>query len=423
MSLAPDTPYSSRSAPGPPSATSSTFTHSRSVHSTNRPHTSGIKTVVTAPPWARDEPPSPGEEAPPSTFTHPAIPDGRSDHRPSDVTSYQSSTGDENMAGPSRWWAFTRPRPEDTGPGSPTLPLTSNAARLGFHRGRALSVNWLPASLSRRPGDGETSPREREIQVGTDLRMPKLHLDLQEMHSPQTVAQTKTPGWDVPWSPRAPGQPTVSWDTSAGSDEDSNEKSGVWQTRKKRIRVYMLTNVYVPLLFRVVNIMFTTSALAIGIRIRLVERRYHIEGVLGASPTLVIIFAPLTLVHVIVAIYLEYFGRPLGLWRTSAKLAHTLIEVVFICAWSAALGLCFDNFFTSIIPCAASSSTSWYNTIPRPPPIPGLNGLTGIGDMICDEQLALICLVGVGLIMYCFNLVISLYRIFEKVKYHPMTGS
>lgn len=37
---------------------------------------------------------------------------------------------------------------------------------------------------------------------------------------------------------------------------------------------------------------------------------------------------------------------------------------------------------------------------------------------MCDHQMALIVLVGIGLLMYCFNLVISLYRIFEKVKYH-----
>ena len=117
----------------------------------------------------------------------------------------------------------------------------------------------------------------------------------------------------------------------------------------------------------------------------------------------------------------EYFGRPLGLWRTSGKLAHTLVEVVFICAWSAALALSFDNFFTSIIPCASPSAVSWYSSLPRPgpPPLPGINGSSGVGGTLCNEQLALICLVGVGLIMYCFNLVISLYRIFEKVKYHP----
>lgn len=114
---------------------------------------------------------------------------------------------------------------------------------------------------------------------------------------------------------------------------------------------------------------------------------------------------------------LEYFGRPLGLWRTSAKLAHTLLEVLFICAWSAALSLCFDNFFTSLIPCASASASSWYNKLPRPSyDIPIFEG--SLGDEICDQQLALICLVGVGLIAYCSNLVISLYRVFEKVKYH-----
>ena len=124
-----------------------------------------------------------------------------------------------------------------------------------------------------------------------------------------------------------------------------------------------------------------------------------------------------------VAIYLEYFGRPLGLWNTSSKLAHTLTEVLFVCAWSAALSLCLDNFFTSLVPCASPSSTSWYNQIPRPiSPLPDLGRHGGgVGDKICDDQVVLIILVGIGLIMYCVNLVISLFRIFEKVKYRPGT--
>jgi len=138
--------------------------------------------------------------------------------------------------------------------------------------------------------------------------------------------------------------------------------------------------------------------------------------------TIVIIFAPLTLVHVMVAIYLEYFGRPLGLWNTSSKLTNTLLEVFFICAWSAALSLCFDNFFTSLIPCAAPSSIAWYNQIARPvdPTFPNLGRHEGgVGDRICDNQLVLIIVVAIGLIMYCMNLFISLFRIFQKVKQHP----
>jgi hypothetical protein len=121
---------------------------------------------------------------------------------------------------------------------------------------------------------------------------------------------------------------------------------------------------------------------------------------------------------ILTLIKLEYFGRPLGLWRTSGKLAHTLSEVVLICAWSAALSLCFDNFFTSLIPCSSPSEMAWYNQLPRPPStVPNFEG--ALGDQICDNQLVLICLVGIGLMAYCANLVISLFRIFEKVKYHP----
>ena len=109
----------------------------------------------------------------------------------------------------------------------------------------------------------------------------------------------------------------------------------------------------------------------------------------------------------------------MGLWRTSAKLAYTLSEVLFICMWSAAVSLCFDNFFTSIVPCASHNSIAWYSSIPRPTSPFGDLGRHegGVGDALCDDQLALICLVGIGLLMYCFNLIISLYRIFEKVKY------
>jgi len=243
------------------------------------------------------------------------------------------------------------------------------------------------------------------------------------VQQPFTLSHNATPGWDTPWSARmaAQGPSRRRRDGSFAVntvDEQETSSARKSQTRRKKFRTFLLTNTYVPLLFRFINIAFTTAALGVAIRIRQWEKQNNVMGVVGSSPTLVIIFAPLTLVHVMAAVYLEYFGRPLGLWRTSAKLTHTLSEVLFICAWSAALSLCFDNFFTSLVPCASPSSISWYNQLPRPPTnLPNFEG--SIGDKLCDSQLALICLVGVGLLMYCINLVISLFRIFEKVKYHP----
>ncbi|RDB29197.1 hypothetical protein Hypma_015411 [Hypsizygus marmoreus] len=370
-------------------------------------------------PWARDEPPSPKDQPSESIIdSHHAT-----ESRPSDVTSYNTSTTDLT----SRWWTFTLPRPgrshHYTDVSSPT---TSRPERKGL---RDLSMSWLPTTASLREASFSRRDREKDAETAHHDSGMNRNWDLSislpsPPAAPYTLAHNVTPGWDSPWSPRvaAQGPPGHNLDSSYGLEEhesrsdDSHKDLSTWQRRRRNFRTFILTNTYVPLLFRFINITFTTAALAVAIHIRRMEITGHAMGAVGSSPTVVIIFAPLTLVHVMIA--LEYFGRPLGLWRTSGKLTHTLSEVLFICAWSAALSLCFDNFFTSLVPCASPSSMSWYNELPRPPSIvPNFEG--GLGDRICDNQLALICLVGIGLLAYCTNLIISLFRIFEKVKYHP----
>ncbi|KAJ7225410.1 hypothetical protein GGX14DRAFT_420348 [Mycena pura] len=379
-----------------------------------------VPTIVTSPPWAKDEPPSPTDEL--FTDTHHAT-----ESRPS-FTSFQSTHASNE---PSRWFAFTRPRGGSDAPILPqsSLPDTEKADRKnGSFKDR--SISWLPSQR-----DGSTPfPRRNRQQSRASTMNRNWNLSIALPTPPTssfTMQHNPTPGWDVPWTSRVGAQgPARRQEGSAEDDEsspvDSDKLYTVWSQHRKRLRAFILSNTYVPLLFRLINIAFTTSALAIAIRIRLIEKRMHTMGELGSSPTLVIIFAPLTLLHVMSSIYasiyafsLEYFGRPLGLWRTSRKLAHTLSEVLFICAWSAALSLCFDNFFTSSIPCASASSISWYSSITRPTS----DSDPVSGDKRCDNQLALICLVGIGLLAYCANLVISLFRIFEKVKYHPAAST
>ncbi|EIW86608.1 hypothetical protein CONPUDRAFT_134006 [Coniophora puteana RWD-64-598 SS2] len=401
---------SPKKGPPTPSLSTASLTGNFSVRSNAHAPPSTIRTVITAPPWAQDEPPSPTEPHDPDR-PRPVV-----DLRSSDVTSSRSSVA-LGQAGPSthsHWWAFARPH-ADVGE---AYPFEGSGAGSFNPDKKAVSFKerspWLMSGTRRSPQDlaKDRAFREQNSNLYLDLPRP----------DPFTVSQSKTPGWDIPWQSKEMSALTHGDNHSRGAqsalsrpDDTVSHKS---RSRKKRFRAFLLSNIYVPLLFRFVNITFTTAALAIAIRIRQLEMRYHVMGVVGSSVTLVIIFAPLTLVHVMVAIYLEYFSRPLGLWRTSAKLAHTLLEVCFICAWSAALSLCFDNFFTSLIPCASISDTSWYNQLARPSlNLPSLGrGEGGVGDTICDDQLVLICLVGVGLIMYCINLVISLFRIFEKVK-------
>ena len=88
----------------------------------------------------------------------------------------------------------------------------------------------------------------------------------------------------------------------------------------------------------------------------------------------------------------------------------------FIAMWSASLSLCFDNYFTSPLRCVPESATFWWNRIGRMAQIPANEG--AVGNQICHDQVALICVVFAGVVLYCLNLIISLFRIFEKVKYH-----
>ncbi|KAF9787142.1 hypothetical protein BJ322DRAFT_1186412 [Thelephora terrestris] len=379
-------------------------------HSQQLQRPSQIKTVVTVPPWARDEPPSPTDQ-------HDFLPVAphESLRRPSNAASYQSSS-----PRPSRWWTFTLPRPQRTN--------TLEKDVLGGVE-RDLRGNLLKDRLSSRwSGSGDNTTLRNSEQNENTRGGWNLHIDLpRSPGKPFTLSHTQSPGWDTPWSARLPTSiarangngNAYNGMLSEEHQQEEDHEQDPWKQRKKLLRNFLLTNGYVPLLFRFVNITFTTSALAIAIRIRALEMSNHVRGAVGSSPVLVIIFAPLTLAHVMIAIYLEYFGRPLGLWRTSRKLAHTLLETLFICAWSAALSLCLDNYFTSVIPCSEEGK-EWYNELPPPPTIPDVGS---VGPRICRNQLALIFLVLIGLIMYCMSLVISLYRIFEKVKYIGPTNS
>jgi len=58
-------------------------------------------------------------------------------------------------------------------------------------------------------------------------------------------------------------------------------------------------------IIRLLNFTFTTATLAIAITIRTRERESNLVGAVGSSPILAVIFAPPTLVHVMVAVYVR----------------------------------------------------------------------------------------------------------------------
>lgn len=186
-------------------------------------------------------------------------------------------------------------------------------------------------------GNVRRTPPSRRKTRGLHLPLPT--------PAPFTLAQTRTPGWDTPWSggSSGPGGRSSRSNTNVfvgqgsnlgvrdyaqlnghGHDNGASDTSpdggrnrSKWYRRRKRIRAFVLNNSYVPLvrtsplsggalelccspfnadclslqLFRVINITLTTAALAVAITIRRIEKKYGILGAVGSSPSVPFLFS------------------------------------------------------------------------------------------------------------------------------------
>ncbi|KAK0555144.1 hypothetical protein OC846_001825 [Tilletia horrida] len=270
--------------------------------------------------------------------------------------------------------------------------------------------------------------------------------------------QPRTPGWSTPWRPETP---TTNFPFGAGGDgfgfgfgngADPHEHGGLdleklgallgrhsggggldgggrgrsamgaggkggddnYHDYFQRFRTFLLLNPFAPFFFRMINLTFTTATLAVAIKIHERLRAIGDASLVGSSPILGIIFAPLTLAHVFSQIYMEYFGRPIGLWSVRSKLFYTLIELVFVCFWSAELALSFDNLSTSPLECCCGASRLFNED-----DLDLINRNQDKVGYICRLQSTLAGLSFVSLLAYLIVLAVSLFRIFERVSRTP----
>lgn len=252
-----------------------------------------------------------------------------------------------------------------------------------------------------------------------------------------TRHQPVTPGWASPWRPESRGEHSIRIGkyrfnnhgeggyfprTETGATSNSRKRKRKRHASSGAVNVFdvdwwrrfLLHNPFVPLLFRLVNIGFTSSTLAIASKLYITLKREGAEDSVGSSPIVAIIFAPLTLVHVGVQIYVEYFSKPIGLWRVGSKLFYTMTELIFVCLWSAELSLSFDNYFTSTLVCSTLNSP-YSGGADRP--VFGEQTLNNPSrkPYICRLQGALIGLVFTSLLAYVIVFSVSLFRIFVRV--------
>lgn len=156
------------------------------------------------------------------------------------------------------------------------------------------------------------------------------------------------PTWGLSWHRRPGFGSEVEDDTGFGYGFGSkNKKYTARYASWSWWRGFLLHHPFGPLFVRSINLVITTCTLAVAIRERQSLRRMGVENIVGVSPLLGIIFAPLTLAHIFFQVWLEYFGRPIGLWSVRSKLFGTSIEIVFVGMWSAEMALAWDNYFTT----------------------------------------------------------------------------
>ncbi len=122
---------------------------------------------------------------------------------------------------------------------------------------------WLPSSATafregssfvRRGEKGPDSPEHthrhrRDWNLSITLPTP--------VANPFTLTHNATPGWETPWTARPTAQgPSRSeerddaygfGDVEHASSSTSSKEITVWQRRKKRLRAFILSNTYVPL--------------------------------------------------------------------------------------------------------------------------------------------------------------------------------
>ncbi|KAG8795760.1 hypothetical protein FRC12_010201 [Ceratobasidium sp. 428] len=304
------------------------------------------RVVITVPPWAQNDPPTPQTDPPKPSLNvqppavhiddHTALLSPRPSGSLRSFNQSPSSSNPPNQSPSSTQPPTTDPQP----PSSPTsaswwsyVPYPLRKASQGSTFKRKLSTQDEPPSQPQSPPPAQSADDPSSSRGRGGARGNTLKLSLPA--GPFTLNQTQTPGWETPWAPHPPAAyrgggpngvskdrggdgsqfyaggkelgPLASRRTAGGDDDDerSKKRGGRWVQTKRRLRLYILKNDYVPLFIRLLNIAFTTTTLAVSISMRNLEKQHGILGSIGSSPTLVIIFAPPTLVHVMAAIYVR----------------------------------------------------------------------------------------------------------------------
>lgn len=151
------------------------------------------------------------------------------------------------------------------------------------------------------------------------------------------------------------------------------------------------------------------------------------------------------------AIYREYFGKPIGLWGLRSKMLWVCLDIAFVALWSSVLSLSINDYISTPLQCDAgwpwwtAGLSSGYARLLQEIGLDSADGDTGTGmgvtsadlikatlgillpeqvirsrgaQSICFRQRGEIGLTLLSMLLYGGNMVLSLFRIFETVRRH-----
>ncbi|WVO13383.1 hypothetical protein L204_100998 [Cryptococcus depauperatus] len=231
----------------------------------------------------------------------------------------------------------------------------------------------------------------------------------------------------------------------------NNKRPDLNLSWKKRAKRMLFLDVRVTIWIRVLNLIIVVVALGLAITIRLDLIHLHLPGVIGSSTTLIISYSSTTILHVLTAIYREYFGKPIGLWGLRSKMLWVCLDLLFVALWSSAMSLAINDLIVTPLECSVSSA--WWRANLEDDYallLQGLRdsvktlsdaasdsidtiGVSGVSHSlgitlpesviassmareVCRRQVTCIALSLVALLLYGINMVLSLFRIFETVR-------
>lgn len=161
-----------------------------------------------------------------------------------------------------------------------------NSDPTNFFQDQQRQVSPSPGGTSTTRGDDRDL--EKQNNKDAEPEYPTMSFKARMEHPDVfTVHQPATPGWASPWKPEKRGHGGLNASgyfprTNSGRTVGSQDgHGGTWYDTWKHFLVH---NPFVPLLFRLINIAFTSATLAVAIKLFIILRQEDAEDAVGVYP-------------------------------------------------------------------------------------------------------------------------------------------